>query len=310
MKYRNIDLAKFVFAFCVIALHTSVSSGQVSNLAEFVFKHFFCRLAVPFFFFCAGYFFALSTIRKGELRFVDLKKYICRLLPAYLFWGACGSVVNLIHGNSIKDIAHQWLLGTPGNAMWYISALLISISLVYFFEKHSLIKVCFTIGLLGFIVCNAMYGTYSEIFSPYYPESFLSLIRITKEIILNSRNFLGAGLLFVCMGYGCAKQGTKLLHLRYYMAGIGVVVLSVEICLLYVQTGFVAQETDFFIGHIFLVPAIFFVLANCRQLVNDGLAIKLRKYSTSIYFSHMMAFRCVNFVGGDCPKTRMSFHRN
>lgn len=36
MKYRNIDMAKFIFAFYVIALHTSASSGQVSNLAEFI----------------------------------------------------------------------------------------------------------------------------------------------------------------------------------------------------------------------------------------------------------------------------------
>ena len=151
---------------------------------------------------------------------------------------------------------------------------------------------------MGFVVCNVMYGTYFEICSSYYPERFLVLIKTTKEIILNSRNFLGVGLLFVCMGYACAKYGTELLYLRYRMAVTGIVILAVELYLLYVQTRFSAQETDFFIGHIFLVPAIFFVLSNCRQLVSNGLAIKLRKYSTSIYFSHMMAFRCVNIIGG------------
>ena len=85
MKYRNINLAKFIFAFCVIALHTSVSTGQVSNLAEFVFKHIFCRLAVPFFFFSAGYFFFFSANKMGDLQFDVLKKYICRLVAAYFF---------------------------------------------------------------------------------------------------------------------------------------------------------------------------------------------------------------------------------
>ncbi len=81
----GIDLLKFIMAILVITIHTGplLSYGRVANG---VLTQILARIAVPFFFFAAGYFFCRKYAVDGIFRSGYLKKYLLHLGKLYLIW--------------------------------------------------------------------------------------------------------------------------------------------------------------------------------------------------------------------------------
>lgn len=79
-NYDSVDLAKFIGAFLVIAIHTNIFIS-FSDTLNYYFVNLFCRLAVYFYFIASAYFFFNSLLfengkiirDKNNLR--KLKKY-------------------------------------------------------------------------------------------------------------------------------------------------------------------------------------------------------------------------------------------
>lgn len=99
MKKRNsaIDLAKFIASIMIAAIHTGLFS-DVNETLYFVVVHIVCRVAVPFFAVCSGYFLA-SRLEFGETLFrseynkdIFLKQWK-KLVVLYAVW----SVLYLFH---------------------------------------------------------------------------------------------------------------------------------------------------------------------------------------------------------------------
>ena len=84
MNLRNntIDFAKFIAAFLVVAIHTSLFS-DVNQTLYFVFNELVCRLAVPFFAICTGYYLCLS-VNNGQFNKVWKQEW--KLIKIYALW--------------------------------------------------------------------------------------------------------------------------------------------------------------------------------------------------------------------------------
>lgn len=84
-QYAAVDIAKYVSALLVVAIHT-YPFLEISETFNTLFIAIVCRLAVPFFFVSSGYFLfrKLNGTKKQNLN--RLKKYLWRLISLYLVW--------------------------------------------------------------------------------------------------------------------------------------------------------------------------------------------------------------------------------
>lgn len=131
MNSRNInslDIAKFVAAILVVAIHANPFRG----VANTVIIEGFARLAVPFFFIASAYLFFRRNPDAKALR--HFARRICLL---YGFW----FVFNLPHycvyrtPDSVTTFIHDLLLGSTFGASWFLTALLEGTILIWLLSK-------------------------------------------------------------------------------------------------------------------------------------------------------------------------------
>ena len=81
-NYHAIDLARFVAACLIVALHASPLTSVSENF-NFYIKNGLSRLAVPFFFMASGFFLATKMTD-----YQKVKQYITNILRMYIIWSA------------------------------------------------------------------------------------------------------------------------------------------------------------------------------------------------------------------------------
>lgn len=132
----SIDIAKFVFCLCIIAIHTHLFGNY------YWIEQYILRLGVPFFFITSGYFLGKKLEvyqNKSDIKSV-IRKYCLRLLlPLIIF-----SIVNLIEvnidyynsGKSLQDIVLldiRSVLFYPQGALWFVQACIVGGYFCYHF---------------------------------------------------------------------------------------------------------------------------------------------------------------------------------
>ena len=66
-EYRALDFLKFVAAFLVVAIHIPPFE-EIAPVFSHEFQQVICRMAVPFFFVCTGYFIGEKITDKDNGR--------------------------------------------------------------------------------------------------------------------------------------------------------------------------------------------------------------------------------------------------
>lgn len=79
-EYRALDFSKFVAAFLVAAIHIPPFE-EAAPVFSHEFQQVICRMAVPFFFVCTGYFIGEKITDKGKVR-----KYLFHIIKMYVWW--------------------------------------------------------------------------------------------------------------------------------------------------------------------------------------------------------------------------------
>lgn len=97
MRNKTIDFAKFIAAIMIVAIHTSLFSDG-NDMLCFVTLQVICRLAVPFFAICTGYFLSErmtfgKTLEKTDRNFATFLRHWKKLFWLYAVW----TVVYLFH---------------------------------------------------------------------------------------------------------------------------------------------------------------------------------------------------------------------
>lgn len=168
----TVDLFKFFSALLIIGIHTSPFSDINENLYFFV-VNVFCRLAVPFFAVCSGYYLT-KVIQKNDYRIATIKRQEIKLIKLYLIWtvlyffydipfaikGGYCTVKNYI-GYGINAI-------TSGSSyhLWYLISLIYALPLFYFCIKYLKKKSIIPLMIVLYCVKVISYGYVKWLPSP------------------------------------------------------------------------------------------------------------------------------------------------
>ena len=124
---KKIDIMKFVMSFLVITIHVFVATGYTSCPAGFYIVNTICRLAVPFFFLCSGYFCNVKSL-----------KTIKRLTILYIMWSLIYSVI-------VKFDIVSFLFKGYVYHLWYMVYSIYGLLLIHFLTKK--IDIRYIVGI-------------------------------------------------------------------------------------------------------------------------------------------------------------------
>lgn len=272
---NSIDFSKFVLCIGVVAIHT---------MGRFGFYPFL-RIAVPMFFCISSYLFFRKL--NGFSDRLKLKNFIYRNIKLYFFWLGILIVPTLLLGGWLEgNLVYNFIkfcfkivLGSTFPASWYIPALIISITLVYYVSKYISDKLIFCFGLLVYIFC-CLASTYRGILSE---ESIAyQMILAYPGTIYNS---FPVGIMWVCIGKYFASDRHLIEKRKLYVAEVvSLILLVVEYQVALTRHWIVDNDCM-----LMLVPVCFLlmsILLNVNVQMRDTIPKIVRNLSTVIYCLH------------------------
>lgn len=283
-NYNGIDLIKFLCSILVFIIHIPPFQGEVSGLVQYLnygLQHYICRLAVPFFFVCSGFF----LYRKMSIYILDIetiKKYCFKILRLFGIWR-----VLLFFGGT----SHLWYLCATVVAVTFISLCLC------FCKNFSFICVLtcilYIFGLLG--------DTYNGLVTPLTSIPVVKHIFDRYELIFGTtRNGIFMGSIFVLMGAFFAEHKVRMKPLTAVIGfAISMLLLLAEIGLLFYYNLLANCNM-----YIFLVPAVYFLFCFAYTIeLKDHAAYKhLRNVGILFYFLHLFVNEFISLLISDLGK--------
>ena len=290
-NYNAIDIMKFICSILVIIIHTSPLASYNENL-NFAFVQVIARIAVPFFFTAAGFFF----FRKVSLPLSSSKnnshilfKYIIRLLKIYLVWTAIYYIYRIfivktesINKENITTYIKDFIFSGSNFHLWYLPAIISAVLITYFLLKFLSIKkvliiaiAFYIIGLLG----ESYYGFISKtkMLSDMF-ESFFSFFA-------TMRDGLFFGFMFVAIGAYIGKYEMKIKK--------PVILLIISFCLLFIEAFLlksfqIARDYNMMISIVPITVLLFNILINVKQ----GTVKQLESDSEAGYYGKALGNDC------------------
>jgi len=202
--YNSLDVAKFLAAILIIVLHTAPLSDY-SNVLNFALRSTITVVAVPFFFITSGFLFfeKLNSLQEKEKNKYFLL-YIKRLIVMYLLWSLVYFVFvlrewieNDVTVNEILHYIKRFFFEGSYSTIWFLPALISSVSIVYFLYKKIEYKKIFFIALPFYIIAclgSSYYGLSEKIpFLKNFFEVYFSFFDTIKNGLL-------FGFVFVVIG--------------------------------------------------------------------------------------------------------------
>ena len=201
-EYRALDFLKFVAAFLVVAIHIPPFE-EIAPVFSHEFQQVICRMAVPFFFVCTGYFIGEKITDKDRV-----KKYLFHIIKMYVWW----SLLYLIPiidrfwekkrsaAGNLSELARRFFLIGSYIQLWYLLATVVAVLLLYLlvtrfrWNVKGIISVAVLLYLIG--VCH---NTYRHVFDNVLPAA--SEIKWYLSVFATARNGIFFGFPFVTMGY-------------------------------------------------------------------------------------------------------------
>lgn len=281
---NGIDIAKFLCAILVFIIHVPLFHGELSGLLlaiTFGLQHYVCRLAVPFYFVCSGYF----LYRKMSFHNPDtdrMKNYCFKILRLIGTW------------NILLFIG--WT-----EHLWYLEATVISVLLLGLFLRFQLkysriwLLACllYLVGLLG----DSYYGLAAPLRNIAF---FKGLFEGYEFTFGTTRNGVFMGFIFVLLGASLSQREFKI---KPFIAALGfagsMLCLFAEVCVL--KYFDIPKSYNMYL---FLLPAVYFLFAfACTVRLKDGAIYRhLRSMGMLIYFLHIFVRELVTLALGALEK--------
>lgn len=285
-KYGYIDIFKFIFSICIIAIHTGLLYDTNPTINWYL-THMILRLAVPFFFITSGFFYGRKLLKSKSKIDDTTKSYIKRLLYPMIFWLLISlpfTILNTYDGNIISTFLHiiQKILFYPWGALWYVLALIIAVMILSKFYKND--KFYFPL-LIGFLLY-----TFALIANSYYfviIDRLLikKIVDLYIKIFISSRNGIFVGIFYVSLGVILSKlqKEKKLLTKKENIIGLIITYFAYIIEIYIVNHKPILDDSSLFI---FLPIFIFLLVSFLIQLNNNKEYKNLRDYSIGFYLMH------------------------
>ena len=296
--YKGVDLVKFIFAVCVVCIHTQIL-GLLPELGERIVTSGLLRLAVPYFFVASGYFMYKKVIKVGrEQAWSVVGGYCLRLLKPFIFFTVINTAQKLISlfGQGVKVVdaaiivfkaAHVY----PYGALWFVLACIVGALLLFPFLRWGKIWPAIIIGVALYsfaLICNNYYflieGTVVGRIVNAYMAEFTS-----------ARNGLFVGFVFLALGsFSCKISDTVLKHKRvlvFVTAALYLIYVAEFMTLLLLGCSWL-DDRALYITQLIMVPALFLTTLIINPPIPDKLSLLFRNLSVGIYYLHRPILWC------------------
>lgn len=178
----TIDLFKFIASLLVIGIHTE-PFVEINDGVYFFVVNILCRLAVPFFAVCSGYFISNSIFR-SEGKYVPIKRQETKLIKIYCIWTLLYFLFDIPFAISsgwfsIKNyIGFAISIVTKGSHyhLWYLISLIYALLLFYLCVRFLKRKFLLLLMLLLYMVKALSYG-----YIKWLPKSFNAVFGICHK---------------------------------------------------------------------------------------------------------------------------------
>lgn len=168
-KQRNcsIDIFRYLCSIMVVIIHTNPLT-EINYVLSYILVTIFPRIAVPFFFAVAGYFY-IQKLENGKRPF---SPYIKRLLLTYGIWSLVYITLDFVqwghaeHENFIKDVLWGIFLKGTYYHFWFFPALIIAVCITTFLFKIKCKKLLVPLGLICYVLgtlCSSYYQAVENI---------------------------------------------------------------------------------------------------------------------------------------------------
>ncbi len=292
-SYGMLDIAKFISALLVIAIHCA-PFVEVSETLNFVYVQIIARLAVPFFFTASGWlFFRKIDAASGwrdEQNLYQLKRYWKRIARIYIVW----SLIYLpllasswIQGGftymSLLRLLRDFLFNGTYYHLWFLSALLWGVPLVYWmytnWSRRAMFIVTLTLYMIGMLV--NVYGAL------LMDVSIIgSLVSLYESALVTTRNGFFFAPIFLTLGIYVDEFRSGRYKMHSAVAFIVCFTIYVGEALALRHVGIMNDLTSMYV---MLVPTVFFLFMFLIQFSfsSNSLLEGMRRQSLLIYVSHI-----------------------
>lgn len=197
-RHFSIDLAKFVAAIFVIGIHTRPFQ-EISIICDFYWVELICRLAVPFFAVCTGYYLTNQYVFNNDKIIFDpynktiLLQTFKKILLIYFSWSLFYLCIHLYDWYDNGILSFHYIIGWCKSLffscsyyhLWYFVALLYGLIWHYLILHYVRVKYLSIIILILWIIqvfCYCYYTLSPQFFKPLlFLNSFGSIsISITR----------------------------------------------------------------------------------------------------------------------------------
>lgn len=287
--YQGLDLIRFILVFGVLIIHFRPFK-ELNYYLDLATAQGLSRVAVPFYFMVAGYFFAKSGIQWDKTKSLILKYgkiyliWTLVYLPINLFW-ILGSRNGL--GNAILYYFRDVFFQGSFIHLWYLPGSMVAFFLVYLFNtriglKNSLI-LAFILYFVG--VFGDGYAGFIHYGTPLYQP-----LKTYLAIFASTRNGLFFGFMFMQLGVWVFQTEPKLNFFKKH----GLTLFIVGLVLMGLELTFIRRfSTPYDYNMYFsLIPATFFLFMGALnlKLKNTTVYGHLSKMASNMYFSHMALY--------------------
>ncbi len=289
-----VDVMKFICAILVVIIHAPPLQSY-NDTANFILVEIIARIAVPYFFICAGYFFFRKInmqdgkIGKSINNYKYLKKYIINLLKIYAFWTIFFLLWwvplwykgDYLTYENIKGYVISIFLTGSYYHLWYIVALVYGMLFTFLIIRYAQLKVVIAIAVIFYFIGTFVYS-YSWILNDsILIRTFIKLFETLGSVSVG----LFRAFPYLIMGAVFAKYRLKItLTLSTVLSVICLVLVGLEVLFLKTSGGFR-------FSYVFLTGFTAFFIFNTVskiKLKDRALYPLLRKFSSIIYFVHPM----------------------
>ncbi len=296
----TLDIAKFICAFLVIAIHT-FPLIDINESANFVMVQIIARLAVPLFFVISGYLFFVKIddqrTKNDYENFEKFKHTIFRLLKIYIIYTIIYLPFNylLIKDGGISSIEiivclRNLFFNGSYYHLWFLPALIFAITMIFYLKKYLKVNVILVITLLFYLI-----GMLLNVYQHQLPSNFL--LDLYYKVFETSRNGLFFGCFFVSVGAFFAKR-KGFIYANTLTSLIGFVVSFILLCLECFMLRSKGIMHDLASMYFMLVPCVLFLFAFLLSIDLKEKAIykMLRATSLMIYVIHLVFIILINML--------------
>lgn len=292
-SYGVLDIAKFISALLVIAIHCAPFI-DIDETMNFVYVQIIARLAVPFFFMASGWlFFRKIDPHAGshdENNRRVLKRYWKRIARIYVVWSLLYLPLLALSwwqggftAMTLLRTARDFLFTGTYYHLWFLSALLWGVPLVYWmytnWRRRTMLIVSLALYAVGMLV-----NVYGALLAQV--PIINSLAALYEGALVTTRNGFFFAPIFLTLGIYVDEFVGGQYRGASAMAFIISFIIYVGEALALRHVGLMNDLTSMYAS---LVPAVFFLFMFLMQFSfhSNSFLEQLRKQSLLIYVSHI-----------------------